>query len=711
MIILEYSAFDERTIARNLGAAEYSYWFVRKAFRPVLETFGTVVPVVDPEREVNALCESARREGEDCVFFSFSAPQCTPVGLACPTIPVFAWEYDTIPNETWNNNPLEDWREVFSRTGLAITHSTYSVDTTQRAMGKDFPIWSIPAPVYDRTAALGDNARGYHPRVDLDVTGAIVIDIGRTNLALFAPDRINTDGARALMMLRKEANGQTAETRTIPLEGVIYTAVFNPADGRKNWLDMTAGFIWAFRDTPDAVLILKATHTDILQAILPVLEHVRSLGPFRCRIILLHGLLSDGAYRGLIAATSYALNTSDGEGQCLPLMEFMAAGRPAVAPRHTAMLEYVTPENSFVIASHGRPAFWPHDDRQAMRCLKQTISFASLVGALRESYRVARTEPDRYARMSAAANASIAAFCSDDVVTRRLAMVFDHLGFGGTDNSDNVILGSISNDTTAKPADEIPSPLADKPVDANWLGLVDMVRSGWFNADAGELAPGFAISPEDILLDVGCGEGGITSFCGRTGAHIILSDMDPDRVAVATARLADTCARKVESWVADASALPLPDGACSRIICTEVLEHVDDPQAVLAEMIRVGRSGALYLITAPGGEVELALKSLAPPAYFKKPNHIRIFEGDTLAEMVEAAGLRIEQRISFGFFWSLWQCFFWQTGLELGKGSHPSLDAWTDTWWQVLEGRDGAVIKKALDELLPRTRAVIARKI
>jgi SAM-dependent methyltransferase len=706
MIILEYSAFDERTIARNLGAAEYSYWFVRKAFRPVLKTFGTVVPVADPEREVNKICESARRDGEDCVFFSFSAPQCTPVGLACPTIPVFAWEYDTIPNETWNNNPLEDWRKVFSRTGLAITHSIYSVDTTQRAMGKDFPIWSIPAPVYDRTAALGDNAKGYHPRVDLDVTAAIVVDIGRTNLALFAPDRINTDGARALMMLRKEASGQTVGTRTIPLKGVIYTAIFNPADGRKNWLDMTAGFIWAFRDTPDAVLILKATHTDILQAVLPILEHVRSLGPFRCRIILLHGLLSDDAYRGLIAATSYAVNTSDGEGQCLPLMEFMAAGRPAVAPRHTAMLEYVTPENSFVIASHGRPAFWPHDDRQAMRCLKQTISFASLVGAFRESYRVARTEPDRYARMSAAANASIAAFCSDDVVTRALNQVFNHIGVSARKPPT---MDSPSNNPRRSPADQSEPP-PQRPMTPYELGLVDIVMSGWYNNETGELAPGFPISADDVALDVGCGEGGISGFCGRMGAHVILTDMDANKVATAAARLADTPARRVETHVADAMALPLPDGACSRVICTEVLEHVDDPQAALKEMIRVGRPGALYLITVPAGQLEHLLKPLAAPIYFEKPNHIRIFDGDSLAEMIEAAGLKIERRMSLGFYWALWQLFFWQTGVELGK-SHPSLDSWADTWRQVLQGRDGAIIKKTLDDLLPRTRAVIARKI
>src|ERR1700728_3713673 len=108
MMILEHSAFEELTIGRNLGAAEYSYWFVRKAFRRILQDFGIVVPVVDPKRDVDRIYHSARRDGQDCVFISFSAPQYTPIDLACPTIPVFAWEFDSIPNETWNDNPLED---------------------------------------------------------------------------------------------------------------------------------------------------------------------------------------------------------------------------------------------------------------------------------------------------------------------------------------------------------------------------------------------------------------------------------------------------------------------------------------------------------------------------------------------------------------------------------------------------------------------------
>jgi hypothetical protein len=46
------------------------------------------------------------------------------------------------------------------------------------------------------------------------------------------------------------------------LDGVVYTAIFCPMDGRKNWFDMICAFCWALRDMPDATLVLKLTHRD-----------------------------------------------------------------------------------------------------------------------------------------------------------------------------------------------------------------------------------------------------------------------------------------------------------------------------------------------------------------------------------------------------------------------------------------------------------------
>ena len=49
--------------------------------------------------------------------------------------------------------------------------------------------------------------------------------------------------------------------------------------------------------------------------------------------------------------------------QCLPLMEYMAAGTPAIAPYSTALQDYITDLNSFLVSTGAAPTNWQHDER------------------------------------------------------------------------------------------------------------------------------------------------------------------------------------------------------------------------------------------------------------------------------------------------------------------------------------------------------------
>jgi glycosyltransferase involved in cell wall biosynthesis len=418
MIFITHTTFDDATIKDNYGAPQYSYHFVMKAFEPVLDRLGRREHVAAPQRDVDAIFAAASARGEPCVFLSFSPPQSTPLGLACPTAPVFAWEYDDIPDQSWTDDPRHDWRYVFSRTGLALTLCRGSADAVRRSMGADYPIWVTPAPVYDRFAAARTEAHGWRAPFDLALDGALALDTRDFDLAPFRPWRPADNAERALQMVQIAARSR-AQRRALRLEGVVYTSVLCPRDSRKNWEDMVAGFVCAFRDTPDATLLLKLTQAGLEDAVAPILRFLGGLGRFDCRVVLLHGLLSDDAYAALIDATTYTVNTSVGEGQCMPLVEYMSCGRPAVAPAHTAMADYITPENAFVIPSRQRSAVWPHDDRGLQRSRNHQISFAELVGAYRASYRTAQ-DPARYQQMSAAAIDSVRTFCSEEVVAARL---------------------------------------------------------------------------------------------------------------------------------------------------------------------------------------------------------------------------------------------------------------------------------------------------
>jgi glycosyltransferase involved in cell wall biosynthesis len=415
MILIVYSETTDALIQQRLGLSEYSYYFVLKEFRPVLERLGMVVTVADPQREVDKLYRAARAIGQDSVFLSFTPPHLTVCGLDCPTIPVFAWEFETIPNETWYCEREQDWRYNLDRLGKAVTHSRFAVRTVQAEMGVDFPIVSIPAPIFDRFAAFYQETPAVGGQVEITANGT-VIDSRAIDLELYRPAPWYDSNYPAEPRM---APDPSAKTKLI-LDGVVYSSIFNPYDGRKNWTEMLGTFAHALRDAEDATLVLKFTHHTGSMMLARALAHLYKHTPFKCRIVLIHGFLADADYEALITRSTYAVNTSHGEGQCLPLMESMAAGKPVVSPNHSGMADYLTPENGFIIRSSREPTSWPHDPRAAYRTFRQRIDIASLTAAFRDSYLVAKAEPQRYAAMGASAHQAMAEHCSRAATARRL---------------------------------------------------------------------------------------------------------------------------------------------------------------------------------------------------------------------------------------------------------------------------------------------------
>lgn len=415
MVIIVYSETNSAVIERNFGASEYSYYFVLKAFHPILQQIGRVITVTDPGREVDAIYRDAVEKGEDCIFFSFSPPHRTPLDLACPTIPVIAWEYNTIPSETWSGERHQDWRFVLNKLGRAITLSSFSADAIRSAMGPDFPVAAIPAPIFDRLKALrtrSDMRRG-PSRQHLRIPG-LMMDTRAVDLAASVPPAARQEAVSRLM-----AEG-ASEPVSVSLAGVIYTSILNPVDYRKNYSDLLGGFCWALREAGDATLILKLSHRDAEVPISNMMEYLSRLSPFKCRVILIGGYLSDEEYGNLLLATTYAVNTSQGEGQCIPLMESMSVGTPVVAPRHTAMVDYLSTRNAFVVASTVEPAAWPQDPRAAYRALTYRLDFESLLNAFTESHRVATQQPPRYETMAIDAKNTMDKLNSDVVTLDRV---------------------------------------------------------------------------------------------------------------------------------------------------------------------------------------------------------------------------------------------------------------------------------------------------
>jgi glycosyltransferase involved in cell wall biosynthesis len=137
-------------------------------------------------------------------------------------------------------------------------------------------------------------------------------------------------------------------------------------------------------------------------------------------VILLHGYLEEADYQTLVGATAYVVNASYGEGQCLPLMEFLSCGKPAIAPDHSGMSDYIDARLAFIVASWEEATGWPHDPRFATRTHHRQISWVSLRQAFAQAYSTYRDKPESYAEMAEYAIERMRQHCSRDAIRAKL---------------------------------------------------------------------------------------------------------------------------------------------------------------------------------------------------------------------------------------------------------------------------------------------------
>jgi glycosyltransferase involved in cell wall biosynthesis len=212
-------------------------------------------------------------------------------------------------------------------------------------------------------------------------------------------------------------------TKMLTLSGLIYTSFLNIGDRRKNWADLLTAFVLAFRDRSDVTLVLKLATSPRREPheIKILKDYHEKLGiDHRCRIVVITEFLNEEQLAGLYEISTYYVNSSHAEGACLPLMRALAGGRPAIAPAHTAMADYMDDAVGFVVRSHAEPAFWPQDPRMKMITTRDRLVWSDLFGNFLESARVAAEEPERYATLATASRDRMTKHASREVVAAAL---------------------------------------------------------------------------------------------------------------------------------------------------------------------------------------------------------------------------------------------------------------------------------------------------
>lgn len=103
------------------------------------------------------------------------------------------------------------------------------------------------------------------------------------------------------------------------------------------------------------------------------------------------------------------------------------------------------------------------------------------------------------------------------------------------------------------------------------------------------------IEDNDKILAAGCGEGYIESHI--QGSDITLVDISKHAIASARNKIGTRKGRKF--LVANLEDLPLKDKTFSKVECSEVIEHVYDPEALLKELSRVAKDCGVLVISFP----------------------------------------------------------------------------------------------------------------
>ena len=153
------------------------------------------------------------------------------------------------------------------------------------------------------------------------------------------------------------------------------------------------------------------------------------------------------------------------------------------------------------------------------------------------------------------------------------------------------------------------------------------------------------LGPGMRLLDVGCGAGRHSVEAVRRGAGVVAldlstADLSTARESVEVYGQADVPAPGAFSAVrGDARAIPFDDSSFDRIVAAEVLEHIADDGAALAELVRVLRPGGTIAVTVPRWLPERVCWALSRQYHDIPGGHVRIYRGHQLRARLRLAGL------------------------------------------------------------------------
>lgn len=154
------------------------------------------------------------------------------------------------------------------------------------------------------------------------------------------------------------------------------------------------------------------------------------------------------------------------------------------------------------------------------------------------------------------------------------------------------------------------------------------------------------------VLDVGCGEGLTIQFLHKYYPQVDYQGIDLSQRAISIAKEHNLFAKFSVGSITD---LPYPDSSFDLIICSEVLEHLENPDKALTELTRVSKK---YLILTVPNEPWFRISSFLTVKYLttwgNHPEHIQNWTKNSFLNFVQKYTKIIKVEMSFP--WTMVLC-------------------------------------------------------
>ncbi len=110
----------------------------------------------------------------------------------------------------------------------------------------------------------------------------------------------------------------------------------------------------------------------------------------------------------------------------------------------------------------------------------------------------------------------------------------------------------------------------------------------------------FPLGSSDVVLNIGCGQGAQAAIYAGSYARMVGVDVNDDRLRLGNRHFAELGIRApYETVVGNVEVMPFHSASFDKVIAIDIVEHVKIPERMLAEAMRLLRSGGELLITFP----------------------------------------------------------------------------------------------------------------